>query len=145
MTLAEIESLLPSGFHDSHLRRVAIDYEQSGVLLDISLSVGDPDGPSEQRDNYREASIRISELVFLSIQPPDSKYAFDSKKELWIVDGYDTRSTPQVLELVDADLVKRIPQDAFLYSFFVSDWNSFIHVAARSAELTWKNSETIKK
>jgi hypothetical protein len=74
MTLQEVENTVLNGFHDSRLKRIVIDYERAGVRLDISLSVGDPAGGPEQHDLYRDASISISGLVFLSIQPPASKY-----------------------------------------------------------------------
>jgi hypothetical protein len=144
MTLEELGNSLPNGFHDCGLKRITVDYERRAIELDVSLWVADPGGPREQRDDYREATVNISGLVFCVMPQPDSRYDFTLAEELWIGDGYDTRSTPDVLREIDTELVKEIPSDAFLYSFFVHDWNAFIHIGAHGADLAWKNPALVK-
>lgn len=64
MTLEELAHTLPSGFHDSALKSLLMDYEHRTLRLDVMLKVGDPDGPREQRDDVRDAQIEISGVVF---------------------------------------------------------------------------------
>ena len=139
MTLAELDKTLPSGFHDYALNGLSIDYEKLTARLDMSLKVGDPDGPREQRDDVRDAQIEISGLVFFVIDPPSSAtgYDFSSLGELWIADGYETRSIPEFTKAIDNNLLDAVPADAYVHSFFVHDWNSYIHVAARECAMKW--------
>jgi hypothetical protein len=36
-----------------------------------------------------------------------------------------------------------LPAYAFVRSFFVKDWNSFIHIAAKEAALIWQNDGAV--
>ena len=137
MTLKELENTLPSGFHDSALKSFAVDYERRTVRLDISLSVGDPDGPREQRDDYRGAQIEVSGLVFFVVDPPDAGYDFGSRGEVWIKDGYETRSILEFTKTIDKKLLDAVPPGAFLHSFFVNDWNSYMHICASDCSIKW--------
>jgi hypothetical protein len=139
MTWTELDTTLPNGFHDSALKSLSIDYEQRTVRLDVSLKVGDPDGSREQRDDVRDAQIDISGVVFFVIDPPSpgAEYGFDSPGNLWIADGYETRSIPKFTETIDKNLLNAVPAEEFIQSFFVKDWNSYIHVAARDCSMTW--------
>lgn len=137
MTLAELENSLPSGFHDSVLKALAVDYEQRTIRLDVSLSVGDADGPREQRDDYRNAQIAISGLVFFIIDPPATDHDFNSPGEIWIVDGYETHSIPEFTKTIEKKLLGAVPTGAFVHSFFVNDWNSYIHIAATDCTIKW--------
>lgn len=139
MTLAELENTLPSGFHDSALTGLSIDYARRAARLDVSLKVGDPDGPREQRDDVRDAQINISGLVFFVIDPPSSAaaYDFDSPGALWLSDGHETRSIPEFTKSIGKSLLDAVPVDAFVQSFFVHDWNSYIHIAARDCAMKW--------
>lgn len=143
MTLQEIETTLPNGFHDSKLRNSVIDYEQGIALLEVSVSVGEPD--SENPEEYRDARVHISGLLFLCIEAPNTSSVSSLKEGLWLADGHDTRSTPQALASLNPDVLRNIPQDVFVYSFFVNDWNAYMHVAARDAELTWEDVFTTKR
>lgn len=139
MTWAELDATLPSGFHDSALKRFSIDYERRTVRLEVSLKVGDPDGPRAQRNDVRDAQIDISGVVFFVIDPPcsDADHDFKSPGELWIPDSYDTRSIPEFTKTIDKKLLDAAPADAFFQSFFVSEWNSYIHLAAKDCAIKW--------
>jgi hypothetical protein len=139
MTLEQLANTLPNGFHDSALKTFTIDYERRTVRLNMSLKVGDPDGPCEQRDDVREARIEISGVVFFAIDPPSSAAGcnFESPGELWIVDSYETRSIPEFTKTIENKLLDAVPADAFVQSFFVSEWNSYIHIAARNCSMEW--------
>jgi hypothetical protein len=139
MTWAELDNSLPSGFHDSALKRLSIDYDRRTLRLEVSLKVGDPDGPREQRDDVRDAEIDISGVVFFVVDPPssDATYDFRTPGELWITDGYATRSIPEFTKAIDKSLLDAVPTEAFVQSFFVHDWNAYIHIAARDCAMKW--------
>jgi hypothetical protein len=46
-------------------------------------------------------------------------------------------------EQIDRDLLQSLPPEGFVRSFFVNEWNSFIHVAAKEAAIVWKNDGAI--
>jgi len=139
MTLGELAKTLPNGLHDSALKSLSIDYEHRTLCLDVSIKVGDSDGPREQRDDVRDAEIQMSGVVFFVIDPPssDAGYDFKSPGELWIVDDYETRSIPRFTKTIDKKLLDAVPAEAFVQSFFVSEWNSYLHVAARDCAMKW--------
>ncbi|HEV2468495.1 MAG TPA: hypothetical protein VGS78_04830 [Candidatus Sulfotelmatobacter sp.] len=139
MTLEELANTLPSGFHDSALKKLSIDYERRTLRLDVSLKVGNSDGPLEQRNDVRDACIEISGLLFFVVDPPSTDIGYDVKSpgELWIVDGYETRLIPEFAKTITRDLMEALPTQAFVHSFFINEWNSYIHIAARDCALKW--------
>ena len=44
---------------------------------------------------------------------------------------------------IDKDLLESLPVGVLVRSFFVKEWNSFIHIAAKNAEIVWKNEGAI--
>jgi hypothetical protein len=138
MTLEELANKLPNGLHDSALKSFSIDYEHRTLRLEVSIVVGDSDGPREQRDDIRDAQIEISGVIFFVVEPPDPgpHRDFQSPGELWI-DSYETRSIPEFTETIDKKLLDAVPADAFVQSFFVHEWNSYVHVAARDCSMKW--------
>jgi hypothetical protein len=139
MTLNELADTLPSGFHDCELKRLEVDYVARTIRLGMSILVGDPDAKPEQRDNVRDATVDISGLLFLIIDPPD--HAPVSGEEIWIVDGYETKEILGYSKGIDPRLLESLPGNAFSYSFFVNDWNSYIHIAAKNCSLIWNGPE----
>jgi hypothetical protein len=115
-----------------------IGYERGTLRLDVSVVVGNAHGPREQRDDVRDAHIAISGVVFV-IDPPSSAagYAFKSPGELWIADGYETRSIPECTETIGKKLLHSVPGEAFVQSFFIRDWNSYVHVSATDRAMKW--------
>ena len=99
----------------------------------------DSEGPREQRDDVRDAQINIFGVVFFVIDPPSSaaEYDFKSPGELWILDSYETRSIPEFTKTIDKKLLDAVPADAFVQSFFMSEWNSYLHVAAAGCAMKW--------
>ena len=136
MTLAELADSLPNGFHDSALKGLRVDYEQRLATISRSVKVGDPDGPPDHRDDFRGCEVQLLAVLFVVIDPPDHRYNFGSASEAWIADGYETNSISQLMQHM-SKLLEGLPRDAFAYSFFVNDWNSYVHVAARDCALKW--------
>ena len=66
MTFDELLQALPNGLHDAKLVRLAIDYADASVLLDLVLWMG----TEEDREAMRSASLRFTGLNYLAIEPP---------------------------------------------------------------------------
>jgi hypothetical protein len=98
--------------------------------------------PREQRDDIRDAEVEISGVAFVVIDPPSPSegYDFNSPGEIWIVDTYETRSIPGYTKSIGPKLLDRIPAGGFAHSFFVINWNSYIHFAAKDCAITWVGS-----
>jgi len=135
MTLEELENTLPNGLHDAEVRRVAIDYEKRKVTLELAIWVGNMDDPPGQREAYKGGRIDISGLLFLVMEPPDPKYPF--KASDLTIDGCDMSKN------LDNALLRSLPADSFFRSLWVNEWNAFIHIAAKSADVVWLNDGAI--
>lgn len=132
--LKEIEDNLPNGFHDALLEKLMIDLTSNSADLELQLFMGDPDASTEQeRETYRRAILRLSDLVYFVIDAPEN-IPEPSKKKPLRIDGGDAKdnSNPRAPKPRSA-----LPPGAFAYWFFVEQWNSFIHVAARSSTIDW--------
>ena len=134
MTLDELNQNLPNGFHDAKLFSIQLDYVAGTAVLHLSLHVGRPEDPESERERYQEATLNLNGLCFCSIEPPDPRYHF-------LPNG---KPTPASGDPAKADhlpslpaLSEQLPQDAWCYRFFLDNWNAFIHVAARNAEIRW--------
>ena len=125
-TLNEIEQSLPSGFHDSSISSVRIDYVQRTAELEMELWFAGP--LDEDPEQYRPATLSISDLIYFVIEPPGPPNSSHDAPSL--VDGGSAE-----LERAAFRLPEPLPAGAFTYWFFVSNWNSFIHVAALTADL----------
>jgi len=135
MTLSEIDDLLPNGFHDAELVTLSIDYVARTIQMKMELSYSGPDdGPDVP--GYRPGTVFVSGLQFCILESPSAKYDFNGPGPLW-VSGYETKSTPQLIEAFDKQLLAELPADGFVYSFFVHDWNAFIHISATNAKFSW--------
>jgi hypothetical protein len=135
MTLEELENTLPNGLHDAEVRRISVDYEHRNLGIDVDIWVGKMTDPSEKREAYRKGRIEISGLLFLVMEPPDAGYPF-ANGDLRI-DGCDLRKN------LDRKLLDSLPAEAFFRSFWVSEWNAFIHIAATEAQISWKDEAVI--
>jgi hypothetical protein len=138
MTFAELDNSLSNGFHDAALKSVTVDYERRTVSMKLSLKVGNPDGPREKRDDCRDAQVEINGMILWIVDPPDPNEEFKAAGELWIADSYETGSIPQFTKHLSGVLTA-VPADAFVHSFLVNDWNSYIHVAGRDCSIGWLN------
>ena len=136
MTFLEIEQSLPNGLHDAEVHKITTDYEHLTVTVDLAVWIGEMSDPPERREVYKKGQLRISGLLFMIVEAPDSSYPYADNREL-IVDGCDST------KLIDQQLLSSLPADAFVRSFFVNQWNSFIHIAAKEAVLVWKNEGAI--
>ena len=124
MTLDELEKSLPNGLHDAELVGLQVDYARREAVLDFNVDCSEP----PESEPYRPARILFSGMQFLVIDPPADADAYEA---ISIVDaGSGQPSTaPCKLPLLD--------RECFLCWLFVSRWNGFIRIAARSVALEW--------
>ena len=134
MTLEDIENSLPNGLHDTEMHRLVVDYKQRTLTAEVAVWVGDLDEPTETREKYRAGRIEIAGLIFLIMEPPDAKYPFSDSTKLTI-DGCDLRQN------LDIHLLNSLPEKSFFRSFWVGEWNAFIHVAGKDAKFSWLEEE----
>jgi hypothetical protein len=134
MTLDELDHKLPNGFHDAEIFSIELDYVAATAKMRLSLWVGWPDDPEPERQEYQHAILNITGLCFCSIDPPDPSYPFlpDGKGILASGDPAAANHLPSL-----PALRSRLPEGVWCYRLFVDDWNAFIHIAARDAEITW--------
>jgi hypothetical protein len=130
MTLEKLAKGLPNGLHDSRVSRITIDYNQRKLILDIDVW-GDMDSDArEQREPHKRGQVLISGLVFAAMEPPDPRYPFSTATRLTIA-GCDMSKN------LSAELKNSLSADTFFRSLWVNEWNAFIHIAAKNAELKW--------
>jgi hypothetical protein len=132
MTFEELDATLPNGFHDAEIYSIDIDYRLRCITLDINFWVGDLDGPN--REEYRRGVLKGAGLHFCSIDPPDPAYSFVPQGSYVTVSGSSAKpdASPAPEKLWPA-----FPPGVSCYRFFVHNWNSFIHIAVRDAQLSW--------
>ena len=138
VTLEELENSLPNGFHDAEIQRICIDYQQRIMTIDMAVFVGDVDAPLEKREAYREGALVISGLQFATIEPPDARYPFSTP-------GASRIDACDMTKNLDPSLLQALPEGSFVRSFFVDDWNTFLHIAGLRAEIQWKTAVTYRK
>lgn len=130
MNLEDIETSLRNGFHDAVLEGIDIDYLQERAHFRISIW----DGllPATGRDGrapvMRRAVLSFSGLAYCAIEPPEA--LVDTS------DGVNVCGTAGEVCRPNG----RFPTGTFSYTFFATDWNSRVHVAAKDAELAWLES-----
>lgn len=136
MTFEDLDRELPNGFHDSKIESVAVDYARRSAMIAMRLLVGTPD--SVDQDVYRHATLEVSGLCYYAIDPPDPTYPFMRTGSAINVAGYP--EDPEKFPALDG-LLPVMPKDVTCYRFFVHEWNSFIHIAAKDVQLSWAGDE----
>jgi hypothetical protein len=134
VTLDDLENSLPNGFHDAEIFSFDLSYVTGVAKLHMNLWVGSMEDPPPERDAYQEATLSITGLCFWSMDPPDAAYPFLPNGKPISVSGAEAKvdSPP-----FSSELVARFPANTWCYTFFVNDWNSFIHIAGRDARVDW--------
>ena len=134
LTLEELDYKFPNGFHDAGIISIELDYVAGTAILRLSLHVGFRDDPEPEREKYQEANLNLSGFCFCSIDPPDPNYPFLPKGKPISVGGDPAKADH--LQSLPA-LSAKLPQGSWCYRYFVHNWNAFIYIAAKQAELTW--------
>jgi hypothetical protein len=140
MTLAEIDKILPNGFHDALVEKFTWNFQEESAVFDIDFLVGTP----ESRDDdvwSRRGRIQLQGVLFISIDPPepsDSDPKPFKPSGSFQIDGLEANDTvfPALPKLKP-----NLPLGTQIYSFYVANLNSFIHISAKNAALEWLDSE----
>ncbi|MGA2797903.1 MAG: hypothetical protein ABSE63_10010 [Thermoguttaceae bacterium] len=128
MTLDEIDSGLPKGFHDAEVSQLAVDFLQKTMTLDLDLWIGRMSMPLvADRETYGVAKLELRGLAYFAVEPPDPKYPYAKPGAI----------TVDLCDVEDGSSLPPIQSGMFASRFFVSEWNAFIIVSASEALLTW--------
>jgi hypothetical protein len=138
MTLADIEELLPNGFHDAEIEQFIWDYRTNSASFTLELWVAE-DG-DQSLEVYRRGRLELKEIIFIMIDPPDTGPYRHSRGRLRI-DGLAT--TESILPSF-ARLMGTVTPHVNPYSFYVDNWNSYIHIAAKESELIWIGEREVR-
>ena len=132
MTMEEVEWRTPNGLHDAYLRSFSVDYETAILRLEIDWFIEvSKENTSEQESIWRRGTLLIKGLEYFVIEPPRNglrdfgDYAPDQML------GSATTS--------DEIASKGLPDvsgNAFRHSLYLGYWESFIHFAGTSAEVS---------
>jgi hypothetical protein len=136
VTLEELAATLPNGFHDAEFKRLAADYRDRRVSIDVAVWIGDMDENFAPTECYRDGELVIEGLQFLVIEPPDQRYPYAREHALRVDLGMPEPGRPKL---------PKPPNDCFLSSFFVNEWNAFIWISGRAANLTWTGAAYDRK
>lgn len=131
MNISDLEASLPNGFHDADLQSISINYARREATFSIRVWVGSEEpSPSDagRTPIMRESVLIVRELEVLLILPPKTLSVTEGR--VLDVGGY--------LGVPSQDVhLPPLPPDAFVYSFYVSNWDNFIVFAAHDADLRW--------
>jgi hypothetical protein len=129
MTFEELDQRFPNGFHDAEISRVAVDYENRTVTLTMDLRGNLPE--SENAHEYRRAFLTASDFYYFSIEAPHVDHLSYRRGSKITVAGYSEDETqfPAFRQVMPT-----LPVGAFCCRFYVHDWNSFIHIAAKTSQ-----------
>jgi hypothetical protein len=139
MTLADIEELLPNGFHDAEIEKFIWDYRTNSASFTMELWVAE-DG-DQSPEVYRKGRLDLKEIVFIMIDTPDIK-PYKASLGTLRIDGLAT--TESILPNLAA-LTETVTPYVNAYSFYVDNWNSYIHIAAKESELIWIGEREVRK
>jgi hypothetical protein len=134
MDLAQIAQILPNGFHDAQVRKIALDYEAHEGVIDLDIWIGDPSANIQRdRDAYRRSELWLRGLVYAILEAPGPGSSIGGGEKLWIDGGQYAAGVEVQRPGVP------LPTGAFAYWFYVHNWNSFMHFAAMDGQFRWKD------
>lgn len=141
MKLAEIDEKLPNGFHDAEIEQLNWNFEAGLLIFDINFWVAVESG--HDRNKRRKGKLELQKVSFLVIEPPELRMS-DPKPLRGGVGALQVDGGPANEEnFRDLSKLKaNLSADTEIFSFYVVNWNSFIHVATDEAKLTWFDNET---
>jgi hypothetical protein len=128
MTIEEVLNRTPNGLHDAYLLNISVDYRECVLRINLNWWVGVKSEIEEVQEAYREGTLIISGLQYFVAESPANGSSMDQPSD---IDGFVTRAS-DVMRVSLPDL----SSGASRYSIFVGKWNSFIHFAGTSAEVT---------
>ena len=117
------------GLHDAEVHRVTIDYTQRTVEFELEIWTPDDAAHGPGPEIYRPARLTFSGMEYCLIEPPDTRYRYDSAGSLRI-DVDDVKDGVATYPAARLD-------SAFRCRIFVDSWNSFIAICATTVDVVW--------
>lgn len=130
MTLDDLERTLPSGLHDALVRGFRVDCAALELGLDVEVGDWTPEA------HFRPAGVALAGLLSFEFDPCHRGTPLSPWGEM----SMDTGSIEAIERRRPKGLPDTLPAGAFSNYIFLSEWEAFIYVAARTAELTWKSA-----
>src|SRR5258708_5276620 len=134
MTLEQLEEELPNGLHDAQIRSTNRNFENGTLTFGVRILIGLPDDPPTKRNEYRNGTITFTEVAMFVIESPEASSAFVAPGSV------SFSASRSEVDLLPVDIVKKFPQGVSMYSFFILDWYSNVHVAASDMRFGWGES-----
>jgi len=131
MTFEELDALYPNGFDDAEIEKLVLDYRNRTVEMQVNLRRNLPD--RSNCDEYQRAILLLRRFYYFVTEPPDADHLLYPERPIQVT-GYpeDAKQFP-----IFEHLKSKLSSSAFCCRFYVHDWNSFIHIAASDAQLSW--------
>jgi hypothetical protein len=135
MTLSQINSTLPNGFHDAEISRFEWNFLAATAAFEMDFWVATDEGNREKR---RIGTLELTGVVFISVEPPDPRQ-LDPKPFVARQEAIQIDAMPANAEIFPAlpRLTPDLAPGTEVFSFYVSNWNSFIHIACGDARIQW--------
>lgn len=128
MTPAEVDALLPNGFHDAVLRELHVDLARAEARLAFDFLTGVPDAETEEgRESMRPGFLHLIGLASMSVEPVDARYDFTNGRGVTVDGGfgpYPGDPEPPLDHLVRLWL-------------YASTWNSGMRFVAEACDFAW--------
>ena len=109
-------------------------FEDGSLIQDVNILTGQPDDPPERRSEYRKAVISFTGVKLFIVESPEASSAFLALGGVWFSAG---RSEPGTFS---PGIEKKLAGCKEIYSFFVLDWESSIHIAAADMNFAWSSA-----
>lgn len=135
MGIKQLEDSLPNGFHDAGIEAISVNYVLRTATMAMDIHVGNPEGATkEERERRAHAELQFSDVLYFVVEGPDPRYKYAESKTLWVDAGSSAEPSAPNPPIPPGLL----PEGVFAHWFYVNDWNSFIHIAAKEATLRWR-------
>jgi hypothetical protein len=132
MTLEEISNTLPHGFHDATLDELHISYAARTITMRLTLWIGSKIVDGEEHDRLALVTVKLDDFQYYIIEPPVGAKLLDEHDHSTIDDRQWHEDNPSLPKLGDG---------MFPFSFWVFNWMASIHLAAKSATMTYDDPQ----
>ncbi len=129
----DISKHLPNGFHGAVIEHIAANYVERKVEFLLKLLVPE-DQVGRTKSRYRCGRLEIQQLLYLALDLPNSRYDYAGQRGLEINGLLDT--TPDICPDFE-NIRTEMGPEFFFHSFFVEEWNAFIHFSGANAKFQW--------
>ena len=131
MTLEEIDNQLVNGFHDAIIIESRHSYEDATMHFVVDILIELPETAPKSASRYRRAELLFTGVELCTIDTPDPASAFPNPGGIWFkFERLDESVWPSAV-------IDRLGPNMLMYSLFILDWHSSIHIAAKNVQFQW--------